>query len=86
MLPLRPNRAKRQTHTYTRQGATCLLAALLVHEGVVEGRCVDSHTHVEFFGFLKHLYRKFAELDVLEDPIAPYTGLDSGPAVFRHSR
>jgi transposase len=57
MLPLRPNNAKRQTHT--RHGTTCLLAALLVHQGIIEGRCVDSHTHSEFLGFLKHLYRKY---------------------------
>ncbi len=69
MLPLRPNQAKRQTHTYTRHGATCLLAALLVHQGTIEGRCLDSHTHVEFLNFLKHLYRKYPqkELHVIVD-------------------
>jgi transposase len=64
MLPLRPNQARRQTHTYTRHGTTCLLAALLVHQGVVEGRCVDSHTHAEFLNFLKHLYRKYPHRDL----------------------
>lgn len=64
MLPLKPNHARRQTHTYTRHGTTCLLAALLVHQGVVEGRCVDSHTHAEFLGFLKHLYRKYPQRDL----------------------
>lgn len=69
MLPLKPNHARRQTHIYTRHDATCLLAALLVHQGTVEGRRVDSHTHVKFLGFLKHLYRKYPhkELHVIVD-------------------
>jgi len=64
MLPMRPGQARRRTHTYTRHGTTCLLAALLVHEGSIEGRCVDSHTHSEFLAFLKHLYRKFPHKDL----------------------
>ena len=48
MLPLRSGLVERQTHIYTRHGTTCLLAALLVHEGVFDGRCVDSHAHVGF--------------------------------------
>jgi len=59
MLPMQPSRPKRQTATYKRHGTTCLLAALSVHEGQVEGRCVDRHTHQEFLAFLKHLYRKY---------------------------
>lgn len=69
MLPLRPGNPKRLTHTYTRHGTTCLLAALLVHEGEVDGRCVNRHTHEEFLQFLKHLYRKHPgkELHVIVD-------------------
>ena len=59
MLPLKPENPKRFTRTYTRHGTTCLLAALLVHQGEVEARCVDRHTHEEFLNFLKHLYRKY---------------------------
>jgi len=58
MLPLRKNNPKRMTATYKRHGTTCLLAALSVHEGNIDGRCVDRHTHKEFLAFLKHLYRK----------------------------
>lgn len=57
-LPLRPGSPKRLTATYTQHGTTCLLAALSVHEGTVEGRCVDRNTHEEFLQFLKSLYRK----------------------------
>jgi len=74
MLPLRPGRAKRLTNTYTRHGTTCLLAALLVHQGTIEGRCVERHTHEEFLNFLKHLYRKFPnrELHVIVDNYSPH--------------
>ena len=51
MLPLRPGKAKRLINTYTRHGTTCLLAALLVHEGTIEGRCFDRHIHEEFLHF-----------------------------------
>lgn len=59
MLPLGPDRPRRQTATYTRYGTTCLLASLAVHSGEVAGRCVDRNTHQEFLGFLKYLYRKY---------------------------
>ena len=57
-LPLALGRPRRQTATYTRHGTVCLLAALSVHEGQVEGRCVQRHAHEEFLAFLKHLYRR----------------------------
>ena len=56
-LPLRPGNPKRHTATYTRHGTTCLLAALSVHEGTVEARCVDSNNRHVFLAFLKSLYR-----------------------------
>lgn len=56
-LPLRPGNPKQHTATYTRHGTTCLLAALAVHEGTVEARCVDSNTRHVFLAFLKSLYR-----------------------------
>lgn len=59
VLNLRPGNPKRMTSTYKRHGTTCLLAALSVHEGNIDGRCVDSHTHKEFLAFLKYLYRKY---------------------------
>lgn len=56
-LPLGPGNPKRHTATYTRHGTTCLLAALAVHEGTVEARCVDGNSRHVFLGFLKRLYR-----------------------------
>lgn len=56
-LPLRPGNPKRHTATYTRHGTTCLLAALAVHEGTVEARCVDGNNRHVFLASLKNLYR-----------------------------
>jgi len=55
---MKPGKPRRQTATYTRHGTTCFLASLSVHEGSVDSRCVDRHTHKEFLALLKHLYRK----------------------------
>lgn len=73
-LPLRPGNPRRQTATYTRHGTTCLLAALSVHEGHVEGRCVERHTHQEFLAFLKYLYRKYPhrQLHVICDNLSTH--------------
>lgn len=68
-LPMRQGNPKRLTHDYKRHGTTCLLAALSVHEGTVDGRCTDRHTHEEFLSFLKHLHRKYPrkELHIIID-------------------
>jgi len=58
-LPLRPGNPKRLTATYVRHGTISLLAALSVHTGEVEGRCVERNSHKEFLAFLKSLYRKY---------------------------
>jgi len=72
LLPMRPASPKRLTATYKRNGTTCLLAALAVHAGTVEGRCVESSNHEEFLKFLKALYRKFPgkHLHVIVDNLA----------------
>lgn len=74
-LPLKPGKPKRQTNTYKRHGTTCLLAALSIHEGSVEARCVDRHTHEEFLAFLKRLYRKHPrrEMHVILDNFSAHT-------------
>ena len=63
-LPLRPGNPRRPTATYTRHGTTCLLAALSVHEGTVEGRCVDGNNRHVFLAFLKGLYRSHPHKDL----------------------
>lgn len=68
-LPMKAGYPKRLTATYKRHGTTCLLAALAVHEGRVEGKCVERHTHEEFLTFLKQLYRQYPhkKLHVIAD-------------------
>lgn len=72
LLPMRPGSPKRLTATYKRNGTTCLLAALAVHAGTIEGRCVESSNHMEFLKFLKLLYRKHPgkHLHVIVDNLA----------------
>lgn len=73
-LPLRPGNPRRLTNTYKRHGTTSLLAALVVHEGEITGRCVDSHDHTSFLRFLKHLYRKYPHkhLHVIADNLSAH--------------
>ena len=78
LLPMRPGYPKRLTATYKRNGTTCLLAALAVHEGTIEGRCVDSTNHVNFLNFLKHLYRSNPgrELHIIADNLSAHKHKD----------
>jgi hypothetical protein len=39
------------THDYKRHGTTTLFAALSVLDGIVIGRCMQRHRHVEFIRF-----------------------------------
>lgn len=63
-LPLKKGKVRRLTATYKRNGTTCLLAALTVHDGKVIGRCVDKNNHEAFLAFLKHIYRKFPHVQI----------------------
>jgi putative transposase len=74
LLPMRQGNPKRLTATYKRNGTTCLLAALAVHEGTIEGRCVDSTNHNNFLNFLKHLYRSNPgkELHIIADNLSAH--------------
>lgn len=78
LLPMRPGKPKRLTATYKRNGTTCLLAALAVHEGTIDGKCVDRNTHKEFLSYLKRLYRKFPgkELHVIMDNLSVHKHQD----------
>ena len=58
-LPMRSGEPRRLTAIYKRNGTSCLLAALAVHDGEVTARCHDRNDHVSFLAFLKALYRKY---------------------------
>lgn len=74
LLPMRPDAPSRLTATYKRNGTTCLLAALAVHEGEITGKCVDSANSQEFLRFLKRLYRQYPRkhLHVIVDNLATH--------------
>lgn len=88
LLPMRPGSPKRLTATYKRNGTTCLLAALAVHDGTVHGRCVDSTKHDNFLNFLKALYRKYPrrELHVIVDNLSAHKHKDVLEWVERRRR
>ena len=51
-LPLRSGKPERHSVEYVRHGTVSLLAALEVHTGKVQSRCVARHTSEEFIRFL----------------------------------
>jgi transposase len=78
LLPMRPDDPARLTATYKRNGTTCLLAALAVHQGEITGKCVDSSNSLEFLKFLKSLYRQYPgkELHIIVDNLATHKQAD----------
>lgn len=78
LLPMRPDDPARLTATYKRNGTTCLLAALAVHQGEITGKCVDSANSQEFLKFLKRLYRQYPdkELHIIADNLATHKQAD----------
>lgn len=60
--PMRPGRPERIDHEYVRHGTKSLMAALLVHQGDVIGKCYDRHRHQEFLDFLKTIETTFPDL------------------------
>ncbi len=58
VLPMAPGLAERRTHTYVRNGATSLFAALDIATGAVIGKCCKRHRATEFLDFLKELDRR----------------------------
>ncbi len=56
-LPLRPGKPERHSVEYVRHGTVSLLAALEVHSGKVQTRCVNHHTSQEFVRFLDQALR-----------------------------
>jgi transposase len=78
LLPIQAGYPKRLTATYKRNGTTCLLAALAVHEGTIDARCVDSTNHNTYLNFLKHLYRSNPgkELHIIADNLSSHKQAD----------
>ncbi len=88
LLPMRPGNPKRLTATYKRNGTTCLLAAFAVHEGTIEGRCIESTNHTNFLNFLKHLCRSNPgrELHIIADNLSAHKHKDVLARVAKRRR
>ncbi|MGF1669149.1 MAG: IS630 family transposase [Balneolaceae bacterium] len=63
-LPLRVGSPRRLTNTYKRNGTVNLMAALAVHTGEVTAREVDRNNSENFLKFLKHLDRKYRNVQI----------------------
>jgi len=73
-LPMRPGQVERHTHDYTRNGTTCLFAALEVGTGAVTTATrerhtggVDTHEHIHVAVALDELGGRLGELTVATD-------------------
>jgi len=71
-LPCKSGKNRKLTATYKRNGTACLLAALLVHEGNIDGKCVEKNNHESFLEFLQELYNSYGdkELCIIADNLA----------------
>lgn len=63
-LPLRAGTPRRITTTYKRNGTVNLMAALAVHTGEITAREVDRNNSENFLKFLKHLDRKYRNVQI----------------------
>jgi transposase len=74
MLPMRPGQVERHTHDYTRNGTTCLFAALEVGTGTVTTATRERHTGADFLGFLRRVERAYpgVELHVVLDNVSTH--------------
>jgi transposase len=79
LLPMRPGQAERHTHDYTRNGTSCLFAALEVGSGQVTTDHRARHTGADFLAFMKRVARAYPdqELHVVLDNVSTH----STPAV-----
>lgn len=68
-LPLRSGRASRYTHDYRRHGTVDLYAALDTRTGQVTHKVTDTHTALDFLGFMRKVVRAYPdqELHVILD-------------------
>lgn len=62
--PVRPGQPEKMDAHYKRNGTQSLLAALLVHEGKVIGKCYDRHTNEQFLDFMNELVKHYPTQDL----------------------
>lgn len=88
LLPMRPGQVERHTHDYTRNGTTCLFAALEVGTGQVTTDTRDRHTGADFLAFMKRVARAYpeGELHVVLDNVSTHTTPDVRAWLRRNPR
>jgi transposase len=88
MLPLRPGQVERHTHDYTRNGTTCLFAALDVGSGRVTTDHRSRHTGADFLSFMRRVERAYRgqELHVVLDNVSTHTTPEVRAWLERHPR
>jgi transposase len=88
MLPMRPGQVERHTHDYTRNGTTCLFAALEVATGQVTTDTRERHTGADFLAFMRRVAREYpsGELHVVLDNVSTHKTPDVLAWLARHPR
>ena len=88
LLPMRPGQVERHTHDYTRNGTTCLFAALEVGSGQVTTDTRERHTGADFLAFMRRVARAYpeGELHVVLDNVSTHTTPDVKAWLARHPR
>jgi len=87
-LPMKPGKAARMTHDYTRNGTTSLHAALEIASGEVTGACYPKHRHQEFLAFLNQIVRAYPRtpLHVVLDNSSTHSTPEVTRWLARHRR
>jgi transposase len=88
MLPLRPGQVERHTHDYTRNGTTCLFAALEVTTGRVTNQTRERHTAEDFLAFMRLVARTYPKgrIHVVLDNVSTHKTPDVERWLARHKR
>jgi transposase len=88
MLPMRSGQVERHTHDYTRNGTTCLFAALEVATGQVTTDTRARHTGADFLAFIRRVAREYPEgdLHVVLDNVSTHKTPDVVAWLARHPR
>jgi transposase len=88
MLPMRPGQVERHTHDHTRNGTTCLFAALEVGSGQVTTDTRERHTGADFLAFMRRVAREYptGDLHVVLDNVSTHKTPDVQAWLARHPR
>jgi len=71
-IPMIAGHPEKVDHQYVRYGTKSLIAAFVVHQGNIFGKCYDRHRHKEFIDFLNYVEKEFpkGELHIIVDNLS----------------